>query len=329
MGEIEATRRTAGLFDFSDAGKIALTGADRVSFLHGMVTSDIAGLAEGAAQPSAIVDAAGKVVANLVIVRRREEILLESAPERRGAVIATLGKFLVADDVELSDRTSDWAILSVQGPLAGHILGHACAGLDPLPATPYALVEIDQPEGLVLVVRHDRFGPPGYDVWAPSGGAAALRERLVACGAEHGLASCGAETREALRVLAGRPAWGREIDDLSFPHEVGLASVVSSAKGCYVGQEVLARIHFLGHVNRVLARVSLDRAPGPDEPLPIPLSLDGADAGRLTSVACDPEAARPAGLAVLRRAVAAPGAQYEARPAMDPPFGVTVVALVS
>jgi folate-binding protein YgfZ len=328
--EIEATRRTAGLFDLSAShAAIGVTGRDRVAFLQGMTTSDVAGLAEGAAQPSAIVNANGRLVATFLVVRLEQEILLACDAARREATLETLGRLIVADEVELTDRSSDGALFSLQGPLAAHLLGHACAGIDAVPHRRFDASETETPEGRALVVRHDRFAQPGYDMWVARAGASAFEERILACGSEHGLVMCGPDTFETLRVLAGTAAWGREIDDRSFPQEVGLSSVVSSTKGCYVGQEVLARILFQGEVKRVLARVALDRAPAASAALPIPLAREGSEEGRLTSVARDPTAAHSAGLAVVRRAGASVGAVYEARPANDAPFRATVVEVVT
>lgn len=325
-GEIEAATRTAGLFDVSRDGKIAVAGKDRESFLQGLLTSDVASLAEGFAQRSAIVTAMGRLVADLVALKRPGEVLLQTAPDRREAALATLGRYLVADDVELADGSDEWAILSVQGPLAAHVVGSACPGLAAPPERPFAVREVEAPEGRLLVVRHDRFGSPGLDLWAPAPAAAALRERVLGCGAEHGLVACGEAASEALRIAAGRAAWGREIDDRAFPFEVGLSSAVSLTKGCYMGQEVLSRIHFQGHVNRVLARVTLDRMPA--SPLPLPLARGAEDAGQLTSAARVPGTPSAVGLAMLRRAVAAAGARYAARAGGGAPIQVAVIDLV-
>jgi aminomethyltransferase len=341
----------AGLLDLSSSGRVAVAGSDRTRFLNALLTSDVASLAIGAAQPSALVSATGKLIADFLVVRREDEFLLETAPERAAAAIATLRKHVIADDVEVVDARGAWEIVSVQGPLAGHVLARACGvRAGELPARSLECREVAVPDadserpgrargpgpsgGALVVVRHDRFGPPGFDVWAPAGGAAAaLRERVLACGLEHGLRAAGRAAHEALRVAAGRAAWGREIDEDCFPQEVGLASAISTTKGCYMGQEVLARIHFQGHVNRVLARLALDRLPeeidaarGAAPGAPPSLLQDGVEVGRLTSAARGPDD-RALGLAVVRREGAEPGAAYDARLAGGAGLAATILSL--
>ncbi len=323
--KIEAARRAAGLFDFSANGKIVVTGRDRVEFLHAMTTSDVAGLAVGAAQPSLLVTAKGKVVADLVIIRRADDVLIETAPERRDATIETLRKFVISEDVEIEDRTTAWAVLSLQGPVAGHVLSHACVGFDPIPAFEFLWTEVDAPEGRVLILRNDRLGLMAFDVWVEAARADLVRDRILECGEAHGVRACGDGAREALRVAAGRPAWGREIGGDDFPDDVGLGGVVSYTKGCYVGLEVLARIHNLGHVNRALARVEFAADAAARAALPVALHREGREAGRVTSAAQLPGEARAVGLAVVRAEGAAPGATYEARPeGGGAPFVVTI-----
>ncbi len=322
--KIEATRRAAGLFDFSANGKIVVTGRDRIDFLHAMATSDVTGLADGAAQPALLVTAKGKVVADLLVIRRADDVLIETAPERREATLETLRKFIISEDVEIADRSSSWSILSLHGPVAGHVLSHACVGFDPIPAREFLWTEVDEPEGRVLILRNDRLGLMAFDVWVEAARADLVRDRILECGEAHGVRACGEAAREALRVAAGRPAWGREIGDDDFPDEVGLGGAVSYTKGCYVGQEVLARIHNLGHVNRVLVRVELAIEAAARAALPVALHREGREAGRLTSVAQLPGEARAAGLAVVRAEGAAAGASYEARPKGGAPFAVAI-----
>lgn len=325
--EIEAARRAAGLFDFSAHGKIRVTGGDRLDFLQAMVTSDIARLPVSESQPSLLVTAKGKLVADLLILRRPEDIWIETPYDRKTVARETLHKFVIAEDVEVVDQSDEWAILSLHGPLAGHVLSHACAGFDPIPARDFHLVELDQLEGRVLVLRNDRLGLMAFDIWVAADAADLLRDRILECGDAHGVRACGPEAREALRIAAGRPAWGREIDDDSFPGEVGLGGAVSSDKGCYVGQEVLARIRFQGHVRRRLAQVELEAMP--EATLPIPLYREGREVGRLTSAATLPGETRALGLAIVAVDGAEPGATCELHSASDATGRAVVRAILS
>jgi len=327
--ELRAAREAAGLFDYAARGKAVATGSERAAFLQGMLTSDVAALAEGAAQRSALVTAKGKLLANLLLLKRRDAIVLETPPARAPVVVETLNRFLITEDVEITDQSSAWAILSVQGPRAGDAvraaIGARGAALA-LPASNFAFVESEEPEGRVIVLAHDRYRTGGFDLWVPAAGAAALRARLLEAGGAHGLIACGADARETLRIAAGRPAWGREATEEYFPGEAGLESAVSVTKGCYVGQEILSRIHHVGHVNRVLVRATLDAnafvTPG------TALTLDAKEVGRVTSVAPLAEGAERAALAIVRREFAAPGTRLAARSPEGAAHDVTIIAIV-
>lgn len=309
--EIRATRESAGLFDYSERGKVVVRGGDRIEFLQGMLTSDVAALAAGGAQRSAIVTAMGKMIANLLLLKRGDDVLLETPPGRAPVVVETLAKYIITEDVEAVDRTSDLAILSVQGPRAAAVLRDALVestGAE-LSEEAFTFRELAWRGAPLVILRHDRFRLPGYDVWAPATHAAELREAILRAGPAHGLASCGDDARETLRIAAGRPAWGREITEDNFPGEVGLSSAVSVTKGCYIGQEVLSRIHHVGHVNRVLVRAHVHH----DAKIPTGAPVIDADkqVGQITSLAPIADGERRSALAIVRRESAGAGVTLE------------------
>jgi glycine cleavage system aminomethyltransferase T len=285
--EIAAARTAAGLFDYDTRGKLAVSGSDRIAFLQGMVTSDVAGLAVGGGQRSAIVNAGGKMIANLLLLRLPEEVLLETGEGRAPAAAAALARFVVTEDVSIADVTPERAILSLQGPRSEPILRAALPRLSSVPVEKYGAARTDSDAGPLVVVRHHRFAAPGFDLWVSAGRANALRASLLAAGSRLGLLPCGPAARDALRIAAGRPTWG------------------------YVGQEVLSRIHHLGHVNRTLVRVEPQADPAAE--LPLPLYDSRREAGVLTSLARIPGEPRPIGLAIVRRESAAPGTRLELR----------------
>ncbi|MFN0152685.1 MAG: YgfZ/GcvT domain-containing protein [bacterium] len=327
--ELRATRETAGLFDYTTRGKVAATGGERVAFLQGMLTSDVVALAEGAAQRSALVTAKAKMIANLLLLKCRESILIETPPARAQIVADTLNKFLITEDAEIVNVSDAWAIFAVQGPRAGDVVRAIVAPHDAtiaIPTSNFTLAESDQPEARVIVLAHDRFRTSGFDLWVAAAGAAALRARLLEAGGAFGLVECGADARETLRIAAGRPAWGREATDEYFPGEAGLGSAVSVTKGCYVGQETLSRIHHIGKMHRVLARASIGEnafiAPGTE------LSLDAKEVGRVTSVAPIAEAGRRAALAIVRRDAAAASATLVAHSPDGAAHEVAIIATI-
>ena len=318
--EIEAARHAAGVFDYSSRGKLLVTGSDRIAFLQGMITSDVAALPVGAGQRSAIVTANGKMIANLLLVRMPGGVLLETGEGRAAVAAATLARYTVTEDVEVADLTDGRAILSLQGPRSEEALRAALPDLASTPRENYGAVETDSAAGPLVILRHHRYAAPGFDIWVATERSNALRATILAAGAPFELRECGALAREALRVATGRPAWGREITEDHFPEEVGLAAAVSVNKGCYVGQEVLSRIHHLGHVNRTLVRVELQSPP--DAVLPLPLFAADREIGTLTSLAHLPGEPRPIGLAIVRRESASPRTDLETR--TPTPIPVTI-----
>jgi folate-binding protein YgfZ len=280
--EDAAARAGAALFDASYRDLLRFTGPDRVRFLQGMLTQDVAALAEGASAPAALCTAKGGLVGEGQLLRRGEELWLAVEPGSGARVRAALERFLVADEVEISDGRPEWAELELWGPKASALVG---AGTVSIPARLGALV--------------------GARLFVPRAG---LRETSDAL-REAGAIPCGFDVREAWRVEAGVPRFGADMDEDTLPLEVGLEAAISYTKGCYLGQEVIARATYRGHVNWKLGGVALGA-----EPLPVgtELTREGKPAGRLTSVVRSVHRGEFIALARLRHEVLAPGTPLNA-----------------
>jgi folate-binding protein YgfZ len=304
--ECDRARSSALLFDRSDRGKVVVTGADAGRFLHNLSTNDILHLAPGAGCEAFLATAKAKVVAYLLVFNMtdpngRAAFWLDAAPGMAAKVVAHLDHFLISEDVQLADRTAELAQFHVAGPRAADVLGQVCGG--PFVLDPLGAMRAASPSGECQVRRWDGLGVPGFDVLVPVSGAESLRQALVAAGAR----PASTETFEWLRVEAGTPLQGADLDENTFVPEVGRAAqAVCYTKGCYLGQEPIVMARDRGHVNRSLLRVVL-----PDGPVPPGSRLlrDGKEVGRVTSSVAGPGGA--VGLAYVRRGSQEPGTALE------------------
>jgi folate-binding protein YgfZ len=272
---------------------IVATGADRVRFLHGIVTGDVAGTPVGGGCRSALLTPKGHVVADLMIFVRPEEIWIVTDAGQGDATAAALAKYAIMDDVAFARRPG-FMQLSVLGPQAGARLAEA--KLVPTGGLPGPAVYAHATLGDLWIVRVRELGAEGYWVAGPLDVMFA-RELLEGIHV-HELSEIAAE---AARIAALEPRWGAEITPDYFPMEVGLADAIDYAKGCYLGQEPIVRLRDRGHINWRL--VSLDLA-GPVDPAPgDALESDTKPkAGKLTSAGRFPDG-RGVALAMLHVSV--------------------------
>lgn len=279
----------AGVLARDDRAVLRVGGRDPVRMLHGLITNDLAGAAEGDVVYAAFLTPKGRMVADARVVRRGGEALVETAAAAEAALRAHLRKYVPPLFARVEEQ-SGLAVLGVYGPRAGDVLA---AVLDAL-GDAVALPALDVPAGTDLVVH-----------------AAALdtvREGLLAAGA----LPVSREALEVRRIEAGLPRWGAELDETVIPLEAGLKErAISTTKGCYTGQEVIVRILHRGHVNRHLRGLLLgDVAP----PAPgTSLTLPGSDrsVGAVTSACASPALGETIALAYVRREVEA-GARVRA-----------------
>lgn len=251
-----ALQEAAGLLDLSFRGRLCLTGADRIRFLHGQVTNDIKSLGQDCGCYAAITNAKGKLQADTNIYRLEEELLLDFEPGLTRLISERLEKYLVADDVQMTDVNPLYGLLSLQGPRSEDILKPFCSVI---PQQPFRFTKLSGTEwGEVYIMNQARLGGRGFDVFIPLAGLGAAAEQLYSslkrCGGE----LCGWNAFEIARIEAGIPRFGAEMDESHFPQECGIEErAISYRKGCYIGQEILNRIHTLGHVNSGLCGLIL------------------------------------------------------------------------
>jgi len=303
--EYRALREAAGVLDRATTGLLRLTGADRVRFLNGMITNDVKALTPGAGLYAALCSAQGKVLGDLRVLALEEALLLLCEASCRARVAQTLERFIIADDAKVADASGEVAVLGCYGPKAAQAVARV-AGSPPPELAPHHHVEVRVGDAHARVVATPFLGVPGFDLLLPAEAAAAAAERLLEAVKGVGGRAVGHTAFETIRVEAGTPWYGLDFDENTLPQEAGLeTTAVSFTKGCYIGQETVARIHFRGHVNRRLTGLALE---GNTVPARGSRVLRGeAEVGRVTSAVRSPARGTPVALAMLRREAGEPG----------------------
>jgi folate-binding protein YgfZ len=299
LAEQRAMARSAAVVDRSHRGVIAVPGEDRLSWLHLLLSQHVSELPEGAGTEALILDAQGRVLQHALVSHVDSTVWLDTEQADLAGLLAYLQKMVFWSKVEPRDATGELAVLSLVGPDTAAVL--AAAGL-PVPEDAYASAAL--PEGGGFVRRMPWPGPDAADVLVPRADRETWWTRLTASGAR----PAGVMAFEALRVEARRPRVHLDTDDRTIPHEVDwIPSAVHLTKGCYRGQETVARVANLGRPPRRLVLLHLDAG---DEELPVtgdPVLREGRTVGRVGSVTQHHELGSVA-LALLKRSVPADAA---------------------
>lgn len=288
VAAVESDYRTlterCGLLDRSERGKLALSGRDAASFLQGQVTNDIERLAEGEGCYAAFLTPKGKMLGDLRVLFTDDELLLDTERVALQGLFNMIRRFSIGYDVELHKRTVERGLLTLIGPDVDRVVGTW-----ELPTTEYSHRPIIVDGIAARAIRTDS----GIDLLCLAAETETLRGAL----ASRGAIPVSEQAAECVRVERGRPLYGVDLDETVIPQEAGLNDrAVSFTKGCYVGQETVARLHYRGKPNRRLRglRLSALYPPGTE------LLLGDRMVGRLTSVVESPPLG-PIGLALVRR----------------------------
>ena len=257
--------------DLTPRTKLRLTGADRLRFLNGQVSNDVRQATNVSSVYAAVMTAKGKLCGDAFIHTGDDFFLLDAESELRETLAARLERYVIADDVQIEDLTDSLGLF--------HVLD--CPGGRDAANAP----DLAELASSVRGVQSLRYGQMGLDLFFEIEHDTMVRERLLAAG----VTLLNDDAMDSLRVLAGVPLWGAELDENTMPAEAGLeARAVSYSKGCYIGQEVVSRVKSVGHVNRLLRGLrALDASPlyAGMHLFPINFAPGGRDAGRITSAA--------------------------------------------
>lgn len=276
-------REECGLLDRTGRGGIAVLGPDGAEYLQGQLTNDVEALAVGEGQYAALLDRKGHMQTDLRVLRAgAEEILLDLEPQAKDAALRHLTMYSIGRDVRVVDATEERVIVSLIGPRAAEI-----AATPPLPEFANESATVAGTPVLAVGTRD------GIDLFFP----VAERERVIAALLEAGAVEVSPEAVEIIRVEAGVPRFGAEMDTATMPAEASIVEdAVSFTKGCYIGQETVARLHYKGKPNRHLRGLRLSGAAVPGAAL----RLGEKEVGTLGGAVVSP-AHGPIGLAIVRR----------------------------
>jgi folate-binding protein YgfZ len=273
--------------DLSFRGRLCVLGADRRSFLNGQVTQNVKDLKTGEGCYAALITAKGRMRSDLNIYCLEGELLLDFEPGLSAAVRARLEKHIIAEDAQVADAAPHYGLLSLQGPRAAAVLeGLSLRG----PQKNFWAARFENVAlGEVYVANQPRFGTAGFDLFVAVEALPAAAKQVLTAARAAGGRLCGWAALETARIEAGIPRFGADMDGTNLPPEAGLDNrAVSYSKGCYVGQEVMARIRTYGQVAKTLRGLRL-----PDDLPALPnrgdkLFLGGKEVGRITSAAASP-----------------------------------------
>ena len=317
--EYHALHSGAALVDRSPRGRLRITGDKAADMLTGLVTNDVGALTAGHGLYAAALTPKGKIVADLRIFAFGarpadghhdaapggpvESLLVDSAPRAAAGWMEIVRKYINPRVAAYADESADTRMLGVYGPHARHVVGDVL-GLQPAAVgvlAPYAHLAGALDGAPLHVVRSPDLGSvDGFDVLCPAELAPVLAARL----SQRGAARAGLVAWDIARVEAGRPEWGIDVDDATIPQEANFDELhaISYTKGCYTGQETVARVHFRGHVNRHLRGLRLATPDLPPARTPV-ADGTGKVVGDVRSAALSPRLG-PIAIAMLRREVA-------------------------
>ena len=307
--------RGAGLIDLSARGRLRVSGLEAVAFLNGLITNDMKMLAEHSWMPAVFPNVQGRLLASVRVLRLADEdgakgpqpsFIIDTETATYERVLQTIHKFTFAGDFHVTDLTSETVLLSLQGTSASKILGNLL-GATAASISETSVSEITWQNEKITVLRATHTGADGCDLIVNSGEAHHLWQSLLEAGAR----PIGHDALEILRVEAGIPRYGQDMDDTTVVTETNLDDAVSYTKGCYVGQEIIARIKYRGHVAKKLRGLSFEQLASVDRQAPLK-SSDNKEIGLVTSTVYSPHLGQRIALGYVKYDYIAAGTEVKA-----------------
>lgn len=307
--EYRAATETAAAFDVSDRTQLRMTGPDRRSFFHGFCTNDIKGLQSGFGCEAFLCNVKGRLLGHVFVFADDDSLWIESVPGQADALTSHLNKYHLVEDLELVDRTEEQSEFLVSGPQAAQKLSDV--GLN--------VAELDSWRHVITMLQ---FGEANFECHAKRVDIFGSCSFLISTAAEHadllwqqitgsGSAPAGTSVFESLRIEVRFPVYGIDLSDENLAQEAARTEqAISFQKGCYLGQEPIARLNAMGHVNKALASFVIDAAEVP----PVGTALlnpkkEDKEAGRATSIGWSWSAGKPIGLGMVRALFLEPGTE--------------------
>ena len=309
-----AARESAAVFDRSSRGKIAVAGGDRRTYLHAMLTNDVSSLQAGGGCYAAYLTPQGRMIADMVVLDLGDMLLVDLDRSVTAAVLSKLDQFVFSEDVKLGDLSDAFGKLVVAGPAAAAVVagvieptGGNRLGADDLAGwPPFRNLRASFRGEMAVVAASDAVGVAAFDLYIERPHVSQLAAALAGRGAT----PADPDDWEVLRVEAGRPALGADMDGETIPLEAGIEPrAISFTKGCYPGQEVISRVVHRGHgrIARKIVGLAIAgaEAPGAGDVL----RSGDREAGKVTSAVWSPRLGAPIALAMVRRGFFEPGTE--------------------
>jgi folate-binding protein YgfZ len=294
QNEYEAVRRAgAGLFDLSSRGRVELKGSDAIQFLNGMITNDVAKLENGTWMHAAFPNVQGRLLASARIARIGDTFVLDTEAATAERMYQALERFTLAGDFRVRDLSHESVMLSIQGVGASKVIAEVLG--EELDASQVATASIGGAQ--VMLWRATHTAEDGFDVITAVGDAAAVWNSFTAAGAR----ASGYDALEILRIEAGIARYGVDANDSNVVLEVvDEDAAVSYTKGCYIGQEIIARIHWRGHVAKKLTGLVVESGKPAAHDARIKSRDEEREVGRITSTVYSPELQKQIALGIVR-----------------------------
>ena len=301
--EYLTARNGAGMIDLGARGRIVVRGADRKTFLHALLTNDIALLAAGTGCYAALLTPQGRMIADMNVFELGDVTLIDVRREVKDVLLQRFDQLIFSEDVQLGDVSDAWGCVGVYGPqsaaVAGKVIGAELSGF-----SPFQNARVEPGGELVVAARRDALGLAGFLLFAAGSAMPGIAQALRGAGA----VVLPAEAVEALRIEAGEPAFLVDMGDDTIPTEAGIeTTAVSYLKGCFPGQEVLVRIRDRGHgkVVRKLVGLAIE---GNAAPAAGSVIVGGEkEIGHVTSSVVSPALGKPIALGYVHRDFVEPG----------------------
>lgn len=318
ISEHHAVRNSIGIADVSHRGRFAVTGEDRAKFLHRIISNDVERLLAGQGTYATLLTHRGKVIADFNVYVLKDMIGIDTAPETTETLFSELDKYIIADDVEISNLTAETGAIAVHGPKSADLV-QTVLDMQELIALPDRHNTFHEADALfnhtVVCVRTDTTGETGYTLYTTADGLESLWERLVSEGESFNVQPIGWNALESLRIEAGVPRYGTELTDAVIPLEAELEHAIDFEKGCYIGQEIVARMKYRGHPNRLLRGIEIEgvstQSECPEMHQDAPVFSEDKEIGWITSSTFSPTLGKPIAMAYVRMAVTEEGSRVK------------------
>jgi len=297
VAEFEALRSGCGLFNLGWRTKIAVTGKDRVRWLHNMVTNNVRDLPLNRGNYNFVLNAQGRILGDMYMYNRGESLMLDTDRTRVEPLLTAMKRYIIMDKVEMN--VASIISFCICGPQAEELM--TAAGIDAKGLEPLEVRELAADS---LIVRGPQNKPGWYEVWQPM-----ANQGLYGIEVAKGVTKVGTQALEWWRILHGIPQYGQDIRDRDLPQETGQTQALHFTKGCYIGQEIVERIRSRGQVHRKFTGFEFENGP----PAPGKYESGGRVHAEVTSVATvrSPSGERKIGLGYVRREAAEAGRRLD------------------